>query len=308
MRHAVFSPGLSSRILAGAEAILPGKVRRPMDLSDRLAAIRTQLDDGEEKRGLRDARALSVECPTDPRVALVHAEAAWANDSIEECRHVSEHALTLLGPVVADRRAAWELAEVHYWLGRVEWRLWRFAEAERELRTALEMAPDDPSLWALLAEVLERTGRDGEAKDADRRAEELDPERFPHPVRFARKEAEAALREALEALPEEFQDAVAEVPIILERFPALQMVRAEDPGALPFPPDILGLYTGVSRADRSYFHGFEPPGTILLFQGNLERLCADRDTLIEEIAITLEHELAHYLGFEESAMEDLGLE
>ena len=50
------------------------------------------------------------------------------------------------------------------------------------------------------------------------------------------------------------------------------------------------------------------PNTIYLFQRNLERAAKNRDDLIEQIRITLYHELAHYLGFEEEDMGDLGLE
>ena len=49
------------------------------------------------------------------------------------------------------------------------------------------------------------------------------------------------------------------------------------------------------------------PNTIYLFQRNLERAAKDRDDLVEQIRITLWHELGHYLGFEEEDMDDLGL-
>jgi predicted Zn-dependent protease with MMP-like domain len=49
------------------------------------------------------------------------------------------------------------------------------------------------------------------------------------------------------------------------------------------------------------------PNTIHLFQRNIERVARDRDDLVEQIRITLYHELGHYLGFEEEDMDDLGL-
>ena len=52
----------------------------------------------------------------------------------------------------------------------------------------------------------------------------------------------------------------------------------------------------------------EQPGVVFLFQKNLERMCPDRPTLEDEIRITVWHELAHYLGFGEDEMEEMGLD
>ena len=86
------------------------------------------------------------------------------------------------------------------------------------------------------------------------------------------------------------------------------MAQAEGENEEPVPPDVLGLYVGTDRLDHSVFNPLDHPGIIFLFQRNLERVCPDRPTLIQEIRITLWHELAHYLGFGEEDMADLGLE
>ena len=46
------------------------------------------------------------------------------------------------------------------------------------------------------------------------------------------------------------------------------------------------------------------PNYIYLFQRNLERIARDREDLIEQITITLHHELGHYLGLDEDEVED----
>jgi predicted Zn-dependent protease with MMP-like domain len=278
-----------------------------MDMLRRIDEIWEEIEAGEAEKALLTAREVAEQNPREPAALLALAAASWANESVEECRTAAEHAISVLRV----QEAAEEKSQLAYaigWLARVEWRLWHFRKAEKHLREALELGPEHPWLWELLAQILERTNRREEAAAADRRAQRLDEEHYPLPARFSREEAEAALQEALDALPEEFQSAAGEVPIVLEEFPALRMARAEVAGELPLAPDILGLFFGVSLADRSFFHSFEPPGAIFLFQGNLERMCGDRQTLVEEIAITLEHELAHYLGFDESAMPGLGLD
>ena len=46
---------------------------------------------------------------------------------------------------------------------------------------------------------------------------------------------------------------------------------------------------------------------VILFKKNLEKICRDRDELVEQIQITLRHEIGHYLGLSEEDMERLGL-
>ena len=43
------------------------------------------------------------------------------------------------------------------------------------------------------------------------------------------------------------------------------------------------------------------------FKKNLEKICADREELIEQIQITIRHEIGHYLGLDEDDLDRLGL-
>ena len=45
----------------------------------------------------------------------------------------------------------------------------------------------------------------------------------------------------------------------------------------------------------------------LLFKRNLEKVCRNRDELIDQIQITVRHEVGHHLGLSEEDMERLGL-
>jgi predicted Zn-dependent protease with MMP-like domain len=50
------------------------------------------------------------------------------------------------------------------------------------------------------------------------------------------------------------------------------------------------------------------PSSIVLFQRNLERAARTRDELLEQIRITLVHEVGHYLGLSEDELYERGLE
>ena len=72
-------------------------------------------------------------------------------------------------------------------------------------------------------------------------------------------------------------------------------------------PDLLGLFEGCSRADPLP-EGPEHLPRIRLFLDNLwEYAQADPKHFRDEVRITLLHELGHYLGFDEAAVEELGL-
>ena len=50
------------------------------------------------------------------------------------------------------------------------------------------------------------------------------------------------------------------------------------------------------------------PSSIGLFQRNLERYARDREELLEEIRVTLLHEVGHFLGLDEEQLRELGLD
>ena len=52
--------------------------------------------------------------------------------------------------------------------------------------------------------------------------------------------------------------------------------------------------------------GENVPDRIVLYKGPLTRMCADMDELVDEIAITLVHELGHFHGIEEDRLHELG--
>jgi len=46
---------------------------------------------------------------------------------------------------------------------------------------------------------------------------------------------------------------------------------------------------------------------VILFKRNLEKICRGGDDLIEQIQITVRHEIGHHLGLSEEDLERLGL-
>ena len=106
---------------------------------------------------------------------------------------------------------------------------------------------------------------------------------------------------------EEFEEAVGDS---LDLVPAALMDRLDNVVFLvedeppPEDPDLLGLYDGVPLTERDW--GVQLPDRIFIYRGPLVRLCADRAELLEEIAVTVVHEIAHHFGIDDARLHELG--
>lgn len=69
---------------------------------------------------------------------------------------------------------------------------------------------------------------------------------------------------------------------------------------------LFGLYEGIPQTERSGYN-LALPDKITIFRGPIERACENDAEIAEEIRITVLHELAHHIGFDEDRIEELGL-
>jgi predicted Zn-dependent protease with MMP-like domain len=187
-------------------------------------------------------------------------------------------------------------------LAEIALREWDVDAARERLERAAAQA-ESPYVLAKLALVADLDGDYGRADRLLRDAQRLDAGSFPLPPRLSERELDQAIAAAIRGLPEAFQRALEDVPVIVDPMPA-RGLEAERPAG----PDLLGSFAGASLAERSHGEGLDLPPSIHLYQRNLERSCADRAELVEQIRVTLYHELGHYLGFDEEGVADLGLE
>lgn len=115
-------------------------------------------------------------------------------------------------------------------------------------------------------------------------------------------------------LPEDLQDMIEEVPVVLLDEPSSDMLR--DLGIDPADPDaryeICGLHTGIPITEESVESPPELPTVIHLFRIGLAELARDEagrldpETLEREVRITVLHELGHQFGLDEDDLQSLG--
>ena len=205
-------------------------------------------------------------------------------------------ALALLDIALRDAPGDIELLS---WKAHVLFESGQYEKSRLAHEKCLQLDSDDPGIWWDYGLVVEKLGDEAAACRAFERAHELDPEDFPLPVAISAKDAEGIALRTLEELPDDFRDAIHDVPVIVDDFPSREFVL-ENP---TLGPQILGLFTGNTHNDRQ-----PVPTAIMIFRKNLEKVAGDREELEVEIRTTLLHEIGHYLGLNEDNLKERGLE
>lgn len=192
-------------------------------------------------------------------------------------------------------------------LGAVLFDQLRLEEAHNALLRAIRIDPLNPESYFWRGMLRERAEDLAGARRDFRRAHRIDPEGFPMPLRLDDATVEAVVEEAVRAMHPSIQAYLQQVAILLEEVPDEETLRQWDP---PAPPgDILGYFSGSSLLERSIENPWSNlPSAIVLFRRNLERIAHDRERLIEELRITVLHEVGHFLGLDEDDLAARGLD
>ena len=114
------------------------------------------------------------------------------------------------------------------------------------------------------------------------------------PIEISRDRFETLVDEALDGIPDELAGLVRNVVVLVEDEPP------ED------DPDLLGLYDGVALTERDGSFAGQLPDRILVFRNPLLEMCESEAELVEEVRITVVHEVAHHFGIDDRRLHDLG--
>lgn len=199
-------------------------------------------------------------------------------------------------------KTAGELAIYRAFEGQILFEQGAFPEARRRLERSVALEPDAPHALFHFGLVLERLGEHDEAERALGQANALAPDQYPLATVISEEAFEAAARAALEDLPRSIREYVENIPLLIEDFPAPDLVQREN-----VSPQVLGIFIGVPRTQAAVTAQPTDLDQIILYRRNLEKVCTDTDLLIEQIQITVKHEVGHYLGLDEDDLERLGL-
>lgn len=74
----------------------------------------------------------------------------------------------------------------------------------------------------------------------------------------------------------------------------------------PEEPDVLGLYEGTALTERDSSYAGALPDTITIYREPLLEMCDSEDEVVEEVTITVVHEIAHHFGIDDERLHQLG--
>lgn len=118
-----------------------------------------------------------------------------------------------------------------------------------------------------------------------------------------RAEFDALVERALARIPLRFREAMENVEIVVEDWPDpdLMLEVTGDREEV-----VYGLFTGTPLTERHYDDWGRLPDLIHLYRKPLEEDFPDPEELARQIEITLVHEIAHFMGFDEGVLREYG--
>ena len=116
------------------------------------------------------------------------------------------------------------------------------------------------------------------------------------PVRMDRERFEELVGDALDAVPAELLDLLENVVILVE----------DDPP--PEDPDLLGVYEGHALTERGWDYSGVLPDRIVIYRNPILAMCDSDDDVVDEVSVTVVHEIAHHFGIDDRRLHELGWE
>ncbi len=104
---------------------------------------------------------------------------------------------------------------------------------------------------------------------------------------------EELVADALDLIPDELAAIMDNVAVFVEdRHPDID--------------DLLGLYEGTPLTDRGDYGGLVMPDRVTIYRLAICELCDSEADVVDEVATTVLHEVAHHFGIDEDRLVELG--
>jgi predicted Zn-dependent protease with MMP-like domain len=111
---------------------------------------------------------------------------------------------------------------------------------------------------------------------------------------------EAAVSDALDLIPPDIARTMDNVAVFIEDDYTPR--PGEDPDTV-----LLGLYEGVPLTERdSWWDAGSLPDRITIYRQPILDICSSREDVVEEVAVTVVHEIAHHFGIDDDRLHELG--
>ncbi|GII52636.1 hypothetical protein Pth03_10250 [Planotetraspora thailandica] len=107
--------------------------------------------------------------------------------------------------------------------------------------------------------------------------------------------------------PDKFEELVAAAldtipPKLAKVMDNVVVVVVDDPPE----PGLLGLYTGIPLTERGEWYSGVLPDRIEIYRNPTLEICETEADVVEEVRITVVHEIAHHFGIDDDRLHELG--
>ncbi|MGB9375916.1 MAG: metallopeptidase family protein [Mycobacteriales bacterium] len=113
-------------------------------------------------------------------------------------------------------------------------------------------------------------------------------------VEVEREQFEGLVADALDAVPAELMALMNNVVVLVEDLPP------------PGDEGVLGRYEGIALTERDAWYSGVLPDRITIYRLPICASCDSEEQVVEEVAITVVHEIAHHFGIAEERLHELG--
>ncbi|WP_078330266.1 metallopeptidase family protein [Mycobacteroides salmoniphilum] len=112
-------------------------------------------------------------------------------------------------------------------------------------------------------------------------------------VQMSEQRFEELVSDALDAVPPKLAAAIDNVVVLVQ-------------DRHPEDPELLGLYEGIALTERDSFYAGALPDTITIYREPLLEMCSSEYEVVDEVTITVIHEIAHHFGIDDERLHQLG--
>lgn len=259
-------------------------------VEDLLDLAEDALDHGDPHRGIALCAQVLQDRPDHAGALFVTADAYRDLGFLAD----AEQAYRRVTSLVTAHAPAWSgLAVVLFEQLRLE-------EARRAALRSLRLDPLGSEAAYIRGLIRERAGDHFGAERDFIRAARVDASAFPRPVPLDQDQIKELVQLAARSLHPAVQSYLAQVPILVEDVPPLDVCEQFEP---PAPPtELLGVFNAAGIAGESAAWT-QLPSTIVLYRCNLQRLAHDIPQLVAELRVTVFFEVGHFLGIAEPDLE-----
>ncbi len=113
-------------------------------------------------------------------------------------------------------------------------------------------------------------------------------------IEMPRDRFEELVATALDGVPAELAELIDNCVVLVEDEPP-----ADD-------PELLGVYDGIPLTERDAGYTMRLPDRITVFRNPTLRMCEDEAEVVDEVRITVVHEIAHHFGIDDDRLHALG--